>query len=256
MKIKLFLLLFAFFSLGLFPAGQEVSQPTKVKSYGIDYTAGLNFSYNRTPVLLGDDKIENTLIDSYLALEVDIGLSDYFVVGVVAGYAANHFSEPVDFFNLPLSLRVSDQSYNSMVFGARLKSDFLSWRDFSFSANGEILFFKLFKKEIPIDLPIVSGTADVEQSFSRLTLELLVQYDGFSAFTIFAGPQLNRLSGKITASENIEELQGEEEFEFKQKKTMGFVGGVNLELGTHFDLNVKVSLFSKTSLSVEVFYIF
>jgi hypothetical protein len=256
MKIKFFLLLFTVFTLVLFPADQEQTQPTGTRSYGIDYTAGLNFSYNRTPVLIGDNDIENTLIHSYLALEVDVGVSDYFTAGIVAGYATSQFDDPVDFYNLPLSLSVSSQSYNSMIFGARVKSDFFSWKYFSFRANGEILFFKLFEKEIPIQLPIVTGTSTVKQSFSQITLELLVQYDGFSTFTVFAGPQLYRLKGKITASESIEELEGEEEFEYKQKKSIGLTGGVNFELGSHFDLNVKVSLFSKTSLSVEVFYIF
>ena len=256
MKIKFFLLLFTAFTLALFPTDQEQTQPINPRSYGIDYTAGLNFSYNRTPVLMGDDDKENTLRYSYLALEVDVGVSDYFTAGLVAGYASSHFADPVDFYNLPLSLRVSGQSYQSMIFGARAKSDFLSWKDFSLRANGEILFFKLFEKESPINLPIVTGTSAVKQSFSQLTLELLVQYDGFSTFTVFAGPQLHRLKGKMTASEIIEELEGEEEFAYKQKNTMGLTAGVNLELGSHFDLNVKVSLFSKTSLSVEAFYIF
>jgi hypothetical protein len=256
MKIKFFLLLFTMFSLALFPADQEQTQPTKTTTLQIDYTTGLNFSYNRTPVLMGDDDIENTLIHSYLALEVDVGVSDYFTAGIVAGYATSHFADPVNFYNLPLSLGVSGQSYKSMIFGARARSDFLSWKDFSLRANGEILFFKLFEKESPIQLPIVTGTAAVKQSFSQLTLELLVQYDGFSTFTVFAGPQLYRLKGKLTASESIEELEGEEEFAYKQKETMGLTAGVNFELGSHFDLNVKVSLFSKTSFSVEAFYIF
>lgn len=256
MKIKFFLLLFTVFTLALFPADQEQTQPTTTTSLEIDYTAGLNFSYNRTPVLMGDNDIENTLIHSYLALEVDVGVSDYFTVGVVAGYATSQFDDPVDFYNLPLSLSVSSQSYKSMIFGARARSDFLSWHYFSLRANGEILFLKPFEKESPIQLPIVSGISTVKQSFSQLTLELLVQYDGFSTFTVFAGPQLYRLKGKITASESIEELEGEEEFEYKQKKSLGLTAGVNFELGSHFDLNVKVSLFSKTSLSVEAFYIF
>jgi hypothetical protein len=249
-------LLFTMFTWALFPADQEQTPPAKTQPVQIDYTAGLNFSYNRTPVLMGDDEIENTLIHSYLALEVDVGVSDYITAGVVAGYATSHFADPVNFYNLPLSLGVSGQSYKSMIFGARARSDFLSWKDFSLRANGEILFFKLFEKESPIQLPIVTGTSVVKQSFSQLTLELLVQYDGFSTFTVFAGPQLHRLKGKITASESIEELEGEEEFAYKQKETMGLTAGVNFELGSHFDLNVKVSLFSKTSLSVEAFYIF
>jgi len=256
MKIKFFLLLFTVFTLVLFPADQEKTQPIDTRFHGIEYTVGLNFSSNRTPVLMGDDDIKNTLIHSYLALKVDVGVSNYFTAGVVVGYASSQFDDPVDFYTLPLSLSVSSQSYNSMIFGARARSDFLSWKDFSLRANGEILFFKLSETESAIRLPIVTGTSTVKQSFSQMTLELLVQYDGFSTFTVFAGPQLYWLKGKITASESIEELEGEEEFEYKQKNAIGLASGVNFELGSHFDLNIKVSLFSKTSFSIEAFYIF
>ena len=255
MKINIFLFL-TIFTLALFPAGQDQAQATGPKSYGIDYTAGLNFCYNRVGVLMGDDNINNTLVHSYLALEVEVGLAEYLRLGVVAGFDSNHFADPVDFYNLPLSLRLNEQSHSSMVFGLRAKSDFFSWRDFSFSANAEILLLKLAKKEQNIDLPIVTGTSTTKQSFSQLTLELLVQYDAFSRLTVFAGPQLNLLKGKITAAEVIEDLQGEEKLTYKQKNTLGLAGGINYELSSHFDLNVKAGLFSRTSLSIEVFYIF
>jgi hypothetical protein len=256
MKLNIFLLFLTIFTLTLFPTGQDQVQPTALNSLDIDYTTGLNFCYNRVAVLMGDDNIENSLVHSYLALEVEVGLSEYLRLGVAAGFDSNHFADPVDFSNLPLSLRLNEQSQTSMVFGLRANSDFFSWRDVSFKAQGELLFLKLAKKEQDITLPIVTGTSTTKQSFSQLTLELLVQYDAFSRLTVFAGPQLNLLKGKITAAESIAELQGEEELTYKQKNTLGLTGGITYELSSHIDLNVKAGLFSRTSLSVEVFYIF
>lgn len=259
MKLKIFLLLLTAFTLALFPVPQEETSPAQhvqPDSYQIDYSAGLNFCFSRVPVLMGENNLENTLIHSYLALEVEVGVLDFLRLGAVAGFDSNHFGDPVDFLNLPLSLRINDQSYSSMVFGVRVRSDLFSWRDFSFNADAELLFFKPFKKEHTIDLPIATGQSTVKQSFSQVTVELLAQYDGLSSITIFAGPQLNLLKGKMTASETIVDLQGEEKLTYKQKNTLGFAGGVSLELSSHFDLDVKVSLFSKVSLSAEIFYIF
>jgi hypothetical protein len=256
MKINIFLLFLTIFTLTLLPAGQDQAQSTSSKFYDIDYTAGLNFCYNRVSVLMGDDDIKNTLVHSYLALEVELGLSDYLRLGVVAGFDSNHFNGTVDFSSLPLSLRLDDKSHSSMIFGVRAKSDFFSWKDFSFCANGELLFVKVAKEEQDITLPIVTGTSTTKQSFSQLTAELLVQYDAFSRLTIFSGPQLNLLKGKLTAEEIIEELEGEEKISYRQKNTLGLTGGINYELSTHFDLNVRATLFSRTSLSVEIFYIF
>ncbi len=257
MKTMIFLLLLSALTLTLFPGQEDQTTAAEPQSAAdIDFTAGLKFCYNRVPVLLGEDKTGNSLVHSYLALEIEAGLKDYLILGVVAGYDTNHFNDAVDFYRLPLSLHVDDQSFNSMVFGVKAKSDFFSWKDFSFVAQGELLFFKLFKKEFPIDLPIAKGTSTVKQSFSQLALELLVQYDGFPGFTVFAGPQLNLLKGSLTASEKIEELEGEEKLTYRQKNKMGIAAGINIELSSQLELNVKVNVISKTSLSVEVFYIF
>jgi hypothetical protein len=252
MKIKISLLVITLISLSpaLLPA-----EPT-AKSLRIDYSVGLNFNHSRVSVLVGDNNLVNTLNYSYLALELDVGISDYLILGVVAGFNSNHLKDPVDFYNLPLSLRVNEEKFNSMVLGLRAKSEFLSWKDFSFAAGGEFLYFKKYEKNLPIQLPVVSGEAIIKNSFTQIGIELWAQYDGFSYFTIFAGPQLNFLDGKLEATETIEELEGEEELSYKQENDIGIVAGARFEVGSHFDVNLKVNLISKTSLSVEVFYIF
>lgn len=252
MKIKILLLVITLIVLSpaLLPA------ESTAKSLRIDYSVGLNFNHSRVSVLVGDNNLVNTLNYSYLALELDVGISDYLILGVVAGLNSNHLKDPVDFSNLPLSLRVNEEKFNSMVLGLRAKSEFLSWKDFSFAASGEYLYFKKYEKNLPIQLPVVSGEAIIKNSFNQISIELWAQYDGFSYFTIFAGPQLNFLDGKLEAFETIEELEGQEELSYKQENDIGIVAGARFELGSHFDVNLKVNLISKTSLSIEVFYIF
>jgi len=252
MKIKISLLVITLIS--LCPALIPAESPAK--SLQIDYSVGLNFNHSRVSVLVGDNNLVNTLNYSYLALELDVGISDYLILGVAAGLNSNHLKDPVDFYKLPLSLRVNEEKFNPMVLGLRAKSEFLSWKDFSFAAGAEYLYFKKYEKNLPIQLPVVSGDTMVKNSFNQLSLELWAQYDGFSFFTIFAGPQLNLLHGKLTASETIEELEGEEELSYKHENDLGISAGAHFEVGSHLDVNLKVNLISKTSLSVEVFYIF
>lgn len=256
MKIKISLLVITLISLSLALLPAEETKPSPAKSLQIDYSVGLNFNHSRVSVLVGDNNLVNTLNYSYLALELDVGISDYLILGVVAGFNSNHLKDPVDFYNLPLSLRVNEEKFNSMVLGLRAKSEFLSWKDFSFAASGEFLYFKKYEKNLPIQLPVVSGEAIIKNSFNQISIELWAQYDGFSYFTIFAGPQLNFLDGKLEATETIEELEGQEELSYKQENDIGIVAGARFEVGSHFDVNLKVNLISKTSLSVEVFYIF
>lgn len=225
------------------------------KSMDVDFSAGLSLSYNRVPIALDDYDISNTLVYSYAALEIGVNLTDYLDAAVVVGLNRNGFSEPVDFINLPLSLRLEDERFKSMVFGLRAKSEFFSFKDFSFAANAEYLYFKQFKKEFPIELDIVTGYSSIKNSFNQMALELWVQYDGLSEATPFIGPQLNVVSGKLVANLELEGLTGEQELTFKQKRSFGMVCGARFEVGD-FDVNVKLSLASKTSLTVDVYYIF
>jgi hypothetical protein len=222
----------------------------------IDFSAGLNVEYHSVPVLVGDDEVANTLEFTYLALQVDVGLLDFLTVGVVAGFNSNLFKDPLDFTRLPLSLSTDGERFNSMMFGVRAKSDLLTWGSFSLVANGEILLFKRFTKELPIVLDIVSGTGTLKNSFQQLALELLVQYDGFSGMSIFAGPQLNLINGKMTASELIGNIDAQDELSFHQEKVIGLTAGIYYELGGNLDICAKISLFSQTSLSVTLFYVF
>jgi hypothetical protein len=252
MKIKTFILLTAIImlSLTLFPAEQTTGLQ------GINYSAGLVLSHHRVPVTMGDADLENTFVFSYLAVEVDMDIHDYLTVGALAGYNRNNFADPVNFLQLPLSLGMEESASNSMMFGLRAKSNFFSWQDFSFSANTGFLYGTSKNKEYDIALPIVSGTAEVSGSFYQAHIELLVRYDGLSHISLFAGPRLNLLKGTLTASETIEDLEGEEELDYGQKNMFGITAGAHYEAGASFDINLKLSLVSQTSLTLELLYIF
>lgn len=249
-----FLIVLIIVSTGLFT--QETTGETGRKTTTLNFNVGLNFSYNTASIEIGDDKMENSLNYAYLALEVDVDLMDYLTVGILAGMNQNKFKDPVSFFQLPLSLAFDNEKYNSMVLGLTAKSDFLSFGDFSVQARGQYLYFKQFNKETDITLPIVTGTAVSKNTFSQVSLELLGHYDGFSTFTLFAGPQLNLISGEYTAEETIEAISGEETLSYEQKNSFGVVGGINFDLGNHFTVDVRAALISKTALSAAIFYIF
>ncbi len=222
----------------------------------INLNAGLYFSYAKAKILVGDDEVENSLIYPFLTLVLELELSDYLTVGVVAGYNQNHFNEPVDFLQLPLSLRLSKKNNHSMVFGCNLHSEPFDFGDFSLKLKGEFLFFKLFKQEWTVELPVVEGSAEVENSFFQLSANVLLVYQGMENLILYAGPQFNLLNGTIKAYETIEQLQGEQALEFKQKNLFGLMAGAVLALGSQWDLAVNVSMFAKTAVSVELFYIF
>jgi hypothetical protein len=239
--------------MALFPAGED--QPGK-KAPAISYQVGLNVSLNNTKVKMGDEDMENTLSFYYAALEVDLDLFDNITLGVLAGFNSNSFDDPVDFTQLPISLRFDKKKNTAMNFGLCAKSEFSISKMFSIQARGQYLIFKLFEKEFSIDLPIVTGTATTKNSFSQLTVAVMGQYDGLTNMTVFAGPQLNLIDGKYEVREHIEQIDVEESIKFKQKSLVGFTGGVRFDIGDNLALDIRAGIISNTFISASLFYIF
>jgi len=232
------------------------SDEEEVKYYEIDFSAGLTFSYNMAKVELAPDDLEKTLFYPFLTVEVDVDIYDYVTVGVLAGYSQNTFRGSIDFSELPLSLRLNEERRNSMVFGLNLKSEFTSFGYFSLCGKAEFLYFKLFNNEIPIELPVVTGNAAIGNAFHQLTLDLFLKYDGLTGVSLFLGPQLNLLKGKVSISEVIEDIEAEQVIKYRQKKFIGLVTGVNIDIGSQVELILRAGFLSKTCFSAGIFYLF
>ncbi|MCP4217642.1 MAG: autotransporter domain-containing protein [bacterium] len=228
------------------------------KTFDVDINVGLTLAYNTTKITIdtpaGD--VDNTLDYPFAALALEAEIMDYLTIGALAGFNQNNIKDTVDFTQLPLSLRFDNEKNSSMLFGLYAKTEILIRGDFAFAARGQYTYFKLHKNESPITLDIAGGTATSENSFSQLTLDLMAQYDGFGNITIFAGPQMNLITGEYAVSETLESLQGDQTLEYKQKSSFGLVSGVNFDIHDHFTAEITISLFSKTSLSANIFYIF
>lgn len=226
------------------------------KSFQIN--AGLQFSYNDAKIKTGegDNEIDNSMRYYYFGLGVDVEVADFLTVGILAGLNTNYFGDPITMINLPLSLSFDQEKNNSMVFGLNAKTQFNLPGYWQVQVYGQYLYFKEFSNETDINLPITTGTATMKTSFSQLTLEMLAVYDGFSSFTLFAGPQLNTISGDFKVEEQIGTLTGNEELSFQQKNTFGLTAGVQFDLGSHFEVEARLSFLSRNSISASVNYVF
>ncbi len=253
MKKKLSLLILLICTLvasPLLPAEEET------QSIDIDFTAGLNLSYNTVNIKMGEDNIENSMAYHFAALELEAEILSRLKLAVLAGYTMDSYKNPIEFTGLPLSLRLNKKWNNAMIFGLNVKSDFVSFGYFSLLAKGEFLFFKFFKNDKPIELPVVTGNAAIKNSFYQLTVDLCLMYEGLSGVTLFLGPQLNLLNGKLSIAETIEDIKADQTMEYKQKNLMGLACGMNIDVGGNWELYVKAGLFSKTSLTAGIFYLF
>lgn len=253
MKKKYSLLTLFVFLIMAFPL---LSVEEEIQYRDIDFSAGIQFNYNTAKIKLGPEEIENSLFYPYLVMEIDVDIFDYLTVGVFGGYSQSTFIDPADFAELPLSLRLNEERRGTMVFGLNVKSEFLSFGYFSLKAKGEFLYFKTFKNEKTIELPVITGTADIKNSFYQLSVNLFLQYDGLTGVTLFLGPEFNLLNGEISVNEVIEDIETEQIRDFSQKQLFGLISGINIEIGSQLELILQAGFFTKTSFSAGLFYIF
>lgn len=218
-----FLLLILFIHLTLFSSEDIDTQDN------LAFFTGLRVSYADARVTFDDSDLDNSLIYMIFALEARVDVSDYLSLGVIAGYNINHFQNSLQVTSLPLSLEINQQRSSSMVFGLHLISEFFSSGDFSIAADGEFLYFKRFEQEVEINLDIVSGYSTIKHRFMQGTLNLILKYHGLDGIVLFAGPQLNLISGKLTVSEAIEVIESETALNHQQKNMFGLVGGATFE---------------------------
>lgn len=253
MKKKYSLLTLLFFLIITFPL---LSVEEEIQYRDIDFSAGIQFNYNTAKIKLGPEDSENSLFYPYLVLEIDVDVFDYLTVGIFGGYSQSTFTDPVEFTEMPLSLRLNEERRDTMVFGLNVKSEFVSFGYFSLLAKGEFLYFKTFKNEKAIELPVITGTAAIKNSFYQLSVNLLLQYDGLSGVTLFLGPEFNLLSGETSVNQVIEDIEAEQAVEFSQRQLFGLISGINIDIGSHLELILQAGFFTKTSFSAGLFYIF
>lgn len=246
--LLLLVLLNVFFSVS---AAESTTRPM-----AITFNPGLEFSYNSISSQSGEQKTANTLnfVASRLTVKADI--FEYLSMEILAGYHSAFAKNPVDFNTLPLSLRWDRKKFQGLLLGMALSSEPFSLNDFSLKIRGEFTFTLEKDKIWDVKLPQVSGRVTGENAFNLLTLDVTLQYQGFTGITVFLGPRLNLLHGKFIAAENIVDIQGQQEITYSQKKLVGPLAGMTIEIADNWELNIKASFLARTELSLAVFYIF
>ena len=246
-----FLPLFFLIVFSPFSTAEEAAPPIE-----LTFTPGLGFSFQSIAIHCGEQETANrfTVLAPRLTLQVDI--SDYVSLEVLAGYHFAYAKDPVYFTALPLSIGWDRQKFQGLLLGAALSAEPFSFGDFFLKARGEFLFVLEKDKAWEVTLPLVSGQVTGKNAFTLVTLDVTLQYQGLSGLTFFLGPRLNLLHGKFVAAETVADLQGQQEMIYKQKNLIGPLAGAVLEIGDNWELTFKASLLARTELSLAVAYIF
>jgi hypothetical protein len=255
-KKALFIVFFIFVNILLAKYSTKYSTKYKIDDNSVDFNFALVIKAGHSGIKFTDSGITNSLSFLITALRIDIDLSDYIRVGVIAGYQQNGFADSIDITALPLSLNLPDRNSESMILGFVVESEPFSINDYSLDVSLAFDYYKYFRNKWDINLAIANGTAESSHSFYMVNLSFLFKYNGFSTFTPFVGPTLNLISGNLNVSEQIMDFSQTQIFKYKQEGLIGLSAGVELEIGDNWDIDLKLNLFSENSLCITAFYRF
>lgn len=204
----------------------------------------------------GGEEMTDTLNYITMGVSFSTDITESLKVGIGAGYSLKKYTGPLYFEQLPLSLMIEDQSFNSMYFSLLGDYRFFYVQNFSFNLSAEVNYFKLFEINRELSFPVVSGEGTVQNSFLTGTLDLLIKFDQVEGLTIFAGPELHLLSGRFKALETLEDLSGEESVTFRQDRFFALLAGVQVEVLGLFEVKVEAKFLSHFSIRGGVIYEF
>lgn len=242
------ILLVAFFSIS---AAESTTSPIT-----IILNPGLEFSFNSIGIQSGEQKTVNTLNFQATRLAVKMDIFDYLALEMLAGYHSAHNKNSLDFTQLPLPLRWGRNTFSGFLLGVAVSSEPLSFNDFVLHLRGEFSVSLAQEMAWAIQSQQISWTCRGRNSFTLLSLDLTLQYQGFTGINIFAGPRLNLLHGKFTASENSTDTEIRQEIPYRQKNLAGPLAGALIEVGDNLELIIKASFLARSEFSLTLFYTF
>ena len=214
----------------------------------------LSFSYDNIPIKIGSDKISNQLRIPMARLQLNVKLFHRVRLGVILGFHSAFHKEPVDFVNLPLSLRLDQKKTSAMFFGLGLSTEFLHRGNFCFIINTRFLYYRGFNQDWPINLPVIIGSASGDHSFYQFSSDFLIQFTGYNQITLFWGPQLFLMKGTLSFSETIHDLSNSQSMTYRQSMPVGLICGMTYEISNKITAVAQLHFLSKTAFTFGVHY--
>jgi hypothetical protein len=161
-------------------------------------------------------------------ISLDYQAAAGFELGIVAGYSLSNWNGLV-FRNLPFSIDYQAGAINGLVVGAGLRKSLFVSGFWAMDAEARFTAHLGQASSFPISGLAVDGQADLKGTWMRVEVGPELTYRGFELFSPFLGLSYDRIWGKMTLTETIQDLEGTEE-----KKVAG-AGAVAVNFGTVYE---------------------
>jgi hypothetical protein len=209
---------------------------------GIRFRPGLEAEYlSRTVVW--DEKTQSSKLNAGLALfSFEIEFQPGFSFGLLGGYSLSDWSGIV-FRNVPFSIDYEAGSIGGFLVGAQVDKTILTAGFFEMSVTAQYLAHFGSKKAFAFEQLNEPGDVDVQGSWMRVVAGPVFTYRGFESFSPFLTLTFNKIWGKFTLNQEVQDLFGSEEKTLDGRGFLGISAGTVYAPSPFFSLRLKGALY-------------
>jgi hypothetical protein len=195
---------------------------------GIHLKPAFHFELFSRTITWDDGTRSSRLLSPQALLGLDFEIAPGFDFGLIGGYSLSNWNGLV-FRNLPFSIDNQVGSIGGLVVGAELRKSLFVSGFWEMDAEARFTTYWGQTVSYPIAGLAADGTADLKGSWMRIEAGPTLFYRGFESFSPFIGIAYDRIWGKMTMTETIEDLEGTEE------KTVAGAGVIAVSFGTVYE---------------------
>ncbi len=223
----------------------------------INFYGGLKGLFNSIKIKYKDSSVENKINLSSLSFGGKIEVDEIYYFSLYVGLTSAKFSEPVIFDNLPFSIKFPSDTQRGYYVNLNFHTYPFEIKGIEFGMGINVGMFMLKNSQWDIQLPIVSGMFDSDINSYDFNFNFLAKGEIFNGFYLYGGPSFLKIFGNIKGTEQINnDLTGEENKNFSNKKLMGFLVGFDYEVEDYLMISTEIRLINSYGLMVSLNYIF
>jgi hypothetical protein len=226
-------------------------------SADINFYGGLKGLFNSVNINYKDTSIDNKINLSSLSFGGKVEIDETYYFSLYFGLTTAKFSESIVFDKIPFSVKLPDNTKKGYYFNFDFHTYPFEMKGIEFGIGINADMFMLKKSEWDISLPIVFGKFESNINSYNFNLNLLARGEIFNGFTLYGGPSLLKILGNIKGVEQINnDLSGEENKNFSNKKLIGIFLGFDYEVEDYLMISTEIHLINCYGLMVSLNYIF
>ncbi len=232
----LFFFLFFLSHMSFAQRQQEINQNQR-----ISVKPGLSAEFFNLTIGWDENGYTSKLKSYIFSSNTEIDIFDGFSIHLILGYSLSNFDDLI-FRQLPFSIELGVKEIEGLLVGTEINKRLFYLSEYEISLQGQFVYYYGFTKEWDMPNLNVDGTISGSPTWSRAQIGPKIRYEGLNSIYPFISASFNKLWGRFTVDQDIQDLFGTEEKKLIGKSNFTFSAGSEFRVTSNFLMNGVLSI--------------